>query len=144
MHKGFYASGFLYHPHSKQILLQQFTPIANILSPWLLFGGVGSGEENPGAIFQHAILELLHVKIDMVYPVYSYPYKDTDKSHFIVYSKIRKKENFSARNGVTFAWFSMRQIFRLPLSEQTQHDITVGIRVIDAATRKRLGEHTFQ
>lgn len=144
MHKDFYASGFLYHFPSRQILLQQY-PSGHIeSSSWQLFRGIGSQKENPESIFQHIILKLLSKKIEIVYPVYSYPYRDTNKNHFIVYAKVRTKEEFSSQNGTSFAWFSFKQILKLHLAAQTEHDITVGFRVIDAAARKRRGEHTFQ
>ena len=144
MHKDFYASGFLYHPPSQQILLQQSTSIENALSQWLLFGAGSSHEENPETTFQKIIFSLLAIELPVVYPVYFHPYENTQKNHYIVYAKVRRKEDFSGKNGMKFGWFSFRQILKMRLAKQTEHDITVGIRVIDAATRKRLGEHTFE
>lgn len=144
MHKDFYASGFLYHSPSRQLLLQQPTSITNPISSWSLIGGIGFEGEDPKETFQNSVFLLLDIKITIVHPIYFYQRTDTDRTRYIHYSQVRKRQDFSSKNGVSFAWFSMRQIIKMHLPAQTEQDITVGIRVIDAATRKRLGEHTFQ
>ena len=144
MHKDFYASGFLYHPASEQILLQQNTSVSHISSPWSLVGGSYMEEDAPEASFKDIILNLLDIKISVVYPVYAYFNEDTEKNQYIGYSTVKTRHNFSSKNGLTFAWFSFRDVLKLPTTKQTKHDIVVGQRVIEAATRKREGIHTFQ
>ncbi len=138
MHKNFYASGFLYHPSSQQILLQQND------SSWILFGGPYLDKENPEVLFKNKIFEVLNIEIKTVRCVYSYLDENTDEFQYIVYSKLSKFKKFSSKNGTTFAWFSFRDLQKLKISEQTKHDIVVGQRVIEAAERKSRGEHTFQ
>ena len=142
MHKAVYASGFLYHPASEQILLQQNTSVSPASSPWSLFEVVS--EEAPETSFKNIILDLLDIKITVVHPVYSYFNEDKEKNQFIGYSTIRTRQKFSPKKGLTFAWFSFKDVLKLQTSKQMKHDIVVGQRVIEAATRKRLGEHTFQ
>ncbi|SRR6266568_6329294 len=142
MHKKFYASGFLVHLPSQQILLQQDTSSENLLSQWLLFSGSHTEKDSPERIFKDVISDLLNIELDIVYPVYSYENENVNQC--IVYSEIDALQDFSPKNGLTFAWFTFRDIMRLHLTEQTKHDIVVGQRVINAATRKRNGEHTFQ
>ena len=144
MHKNFYASGFLYHPQSQQILLQQNNSIANMSSPWLLFGGHYSEKEEPEALFKNIVSKLLDIEVGVVHPIYSYLNENNDAFQYIVYSKLSKFQNFSSRNGLTFGWFSFKEVLKLRVTEQTKHDIVVGQRVIEAAVRKSLGEHTFQ
>ncbi len=144
MHKTFYASVFLYHPPSQQILLQKNSSISTMSSPWLLFGGVYLEKEEPEALLKNIIFKLLNIKIKVVHLVYSYFNENTDKFQYVVYSKLRKFQNFSSKNGLTFAWFSFKDALKLQITEQTKHDILVVQRVIDAATRKRLDQHTFQ
>jgi hypothetical protein len=144
MHKKFYASGFLYHPQSQQILLQQNSSIGNVSSPWLLFGGNYSEKDEPEALFKNLILDLLDIEIGAVHPIYSYLNENNEAFQYIVYSRLNKFQNFSSRNNLTFAWFTFKEILKLKITPQTKHDIVVGQRVIEAAVRKSLGEHTFQ
>lgn len=144
MHKNFYASGFLYHPPSQQILLQQKSPIANISSSWLLFRSLYLGKDEPEVLFKDIILKLLDIEIGVVYPIYSYFNDTTNEFQYFVYSQLRKFQNFSSKSGLTFTWFSFKEVLKLKITEQTKHDIIVGQRVIEAAERKSRGEHTFQ
>lgn len=144
MHKDFYAGGFLFNPYSEQILLQQNYSDSGIPSPWLLFGEICVEQYNPEDVFKNIIYKLLDIKIDMVYPVYSYIKESVDRNQNIVYSEIKKMQDFPSKNGVRFGWFTFKEVMKLQAAEQTKHDIVVGQRVIEAATRKRLGLHTFQ
>ncbi len=144
MHKKFYASGFIYHQSSQQILLQQNTSVSPLSPSWLLFGGSYLENEEPELLFKDVMLKLLDIKIKTVNFVYSYCNEITEDSQYIVYSKVNKLQDFSAKNGFSFAWFSFNEIIKLKITEQTKHDIVVGQRVIDAAGRKSRGEHTFQ
>jgi hypothetical protein len=144
MHKDYYASGFLYHPSSEQILLQQSSSIASTSSPWSLFGGLYLEEEKPEAFFKNIIFKLLDIEINVVHPIYSYFDENKDKDQYIGYSSVNTFKDFSSKDGMTFAWFSFKEVIKLQATTQMKHDIVVGKRVIEAATRKRLGEHTFQ
>lgn len=144
MHKNFYAGGFLFHPLSKQILLQQKKAGSNTLLRWLLFGGVSVNQNAPEEIFKDIIFKLLDIKIENVSLVYSYKKENIDLNQHIVYSEIDDLKDFPSKNGRSFAWFTFKEAQKLPASEQTKHDIVVGQRVIEAETRKRLGLHTFQ
>lgn len=144
MHKDFYAGGFLFHPFSEQILLQQHNSDSGISSSWLLFGEISPEHINPEEVFKNLIHKLLDIKIEMVYPIYSYNRGHNDKSQNILYSEINERPNFPSKSGLNFAWFTFKEVMKLQASEQTKHDIIVGQRVIEAATRKRLGLHTFQ
>jgi len=142
MHKDSYASGFLYHPSTRQILLQQQKQTRDTTPLWSLFGGIGKSSDNAQITFQRLIQKLLHIKLKLntIEPVYVYFYKDTDKNYSIVYAEIAKTKNFSSKRGIKFSWFTFKQILKLQLDEQTRHDIIVGQRVIDAKERKRLGQ----
>ncbi|MBU3978117.1 hypothetical protein KKE68_00255 [Patescibacteria group bacterium] len=144
MHKNLYASGFLYYPPSQQILLQQNESIGNMSSEWLLFGGAYQEKEDPEELFRNLVLNLLDIEIREVLPVYSYLNENSDEFQYIVYSQLGELRNFSSKNGQTFGWFTFKEVLKLKVTEQTKHDIVVGQRVIEAAMRKSLGEHTFQ
>jgi hypothetical protein len=144
MHKDFYASGFLYHLPSGQILLQQSTLDPSSL--WSLFGKQGLYKESPEVTFQRVIYDLLHVKLPLttIYPIYTYFYKDIHKDHAVVYAEVEDTKRFSSLNTVKCAWFTLKQVLKLDLSEQTRHDITVGQRVINARMRKSLSLQTLE
>ncbi|MDP2638404.1 MAG: hypothetical protein Q8P26_05070 [Candidatus Levybacteria bacterium] len=144
MHKNFYASGFLYHPSSQQILLQQNNSMPLISPSWVLVGGQYLEKEDPEALFKNKIFELLDIKIKVVHSIYSYLNENTDEFQYIVYSNLSKFQNFSSKSSLTFAWFYFKDVLKLKIAEQTKHDIVVGQRVIEAAERKSRGEHTFQ
>lgn len=142
MHKKLYASGFLYHLPSEQILLQQNTSSQNLSSPWLLFEKSYKEGELPEMVFKDMIADLLQISLDVVSPVYSYDDEHIQRN--IVYSEIKDLLDFPPKNGFIFNWFSFKKVRGLQIMEQTRHDIVVSQRVIEAETRKRNGEHTFQ
>lgn len=145
MHKKFYASGFLYHLPSQQILLQQkIQPSSVIASPWFLFSGLYTKIDGQNEAFKNIVFDLLRIKIKTVYTVYSYVKESTGIHHAIVYAELNRLQNFPSKKGLTFAWFSFKHVAKLHIEEQTKHDIVVGQRVIDATRRKSEGEHTFQ
>jgi len=144
MHKDFYASGFLYHNRSQQILLQQITS-ANNEPTWFLFGGDGLGDETGEETFSRVIAAVLRLKLKLsaVCPVYKYFHEEMKKDHYISYAKIGKLEKFPETKDAVFGWFNFKQVQKLNLSQQTKHDIMVAQRVIDSATRRSLGQQTI-
>lgn len=145
MHKNFYASGFLYHPATSQILLQQQS--TEVPSYWSLFGGINiHAEEDSQSIFKIIIHKRLRVRLLLrdVRLVYTYFDEKTNKNHCILYAEVAQKKNFRSKNNVLFSWFTFKQIQKLQLAEQTRHDIIVGQRVIEASIRKRFGQHTLE
>lgn len=141
MHKDFYAGGFLFNPYSEKILLQQHTSDSQFSSPWSLFGTPCFEHDNPTEIFTKKIFEVLNIKLKKVLSIYSYTNELVLKKQSIVYSEWEKLQDFPSKNGFSFTWFTFKDVVKLHMSEQMKHDIVVGQRVIDAATRERLGEH---
>lgn len=141
MHKDFYAGGFLFNPYSEKILLQQHTTDPQSSSPWFLFGNACFEQDSPNEIFTKKIFELLNIKIKDVFSVYSYTNEFVLKKQSIVYAEFEKLQNFPSKNGYSFAWFSFKEVLKLQITKQMKHDIVVGQRVIEAATRKKLGEY---
>jgi hypothetical protein len=141
MHKTFYASGFLYHPKTQQILLQQ-NNLDNKNREWTLFNGENLNGEGIKEAFLRIINDNLNLKlkINSIYTIYDYTYKGKDV--YILYAHIRKLEEFSHRSKI-FSWFNFKNIRKLTLSDQSKQDITVGQRVIDSNIRKDLGLQTI-
>ena len=145
MHKQIYASGFLYHPPTNQILLQSSILLPQP-QPWSLFEGMGTIIEPAEIIFQKALTDILNLTVNMkdIFPIYTYENDAQRKQYALSYAIVANVSPFSPHNGMTFSWFSERQICKLSMNEQTKHDIIVGQRVISATERKRLGQHYFE
>lgn len=137
----FYASGFIFHLPSQQILLQQFQPLT---SPWVLFEKEYSKSEQPDIVFKNNVTKLLDIKIDIIHPIYSYLSETTKNNCSLFYATTENLQEFPTKNDYTFQWFSFKNVSKLQATKQTKHDIIVGQRVIEAAARKARGEHTFQ
>lgn len=142
MHKGFYASGFLYHPKSQQILLQQLYSANN--SSWTLFGKTSAQDKTGEEVFKDIFYEVLNLKIKLnnIKMVYSYFSKELNKRN-IYYAEVKSRYKHPVSGNSTFAWFTFKQVQKLNLSEQIRHDILVGQRVIDSSIRKSLGLRTI-
>lgn len=142
LQKSFYASGFLYDPKSQQILLQQPITSPNP-SPWALFEGPPVGKETPEKTFRRLVGKSLGLKLKLadIYPVYFY--RCGGKDYQIIYGQLKTAKTFSPKKGVTFGWFTFKQINKLSLSVQAKHDIAVAQRVIAASIRKSLGQQVL-
>lgn len=137
MHKKFYASGFLYNPTTEQILLQQHKSSSPL---WSLFGGKNNNDEEPIHTFSRTIFKDLKIKITSgaIHPVYDYLNKKLNNHCYIFYAEVDNSEKKNrARQGYIMAWFTFKQIYKLPVEEQTRQDIMVGKRVIDAVERSK-------
>lgn len=144
MHKDFYASGFLYHPASQQILLQQ--QISASKTPvWALLGGKGLKNKTGEETFLDVCFNVfeLKLKLNSVHFIYTYFSKDLDKDHNIYYAEVKKLHKFPTSKKTEFAWFNFKQILKLNLLEQSKHDIIIGKRVIESSVRKSLGQQTI-
>lgn len=139
MHKSFCASGFFYHLPTQQILLRQrksSTPF------WSLFGIKSQKAENPIDAFQRLVSKELRIKIKTkeIYPIYDYFDRKLNNDCFLFYALIKnRKKKIPAKKDCTVEWFTVKQISKLPIDEQTKQDIMVGKRVIDAAARSKEG-----
>lgn len=139
MHNEFYASGFIYHPASQQILLHQYPAKPNQPSLWSLFGGKSQGKETPEKTFHRIITEKLglEVPVDACFTVYDYYHKDKAMPHHIHYAILEQMpDEDSLETEYTVSWFAFKQIAKLPMKPQTKQDITVGQRVINLAIRE--------
>lgn len=135
MHKGFYASGFIYSLPTQQILLQQ----VNNTSFWLLFGDKSRKDEKPIHTFRRVISQQLKIKISpkIIYSIYDY-FQEQDKNHHIFYAQIDNKgKKLRVRKGFIVEWFTFKQLSKLQLAQQAKQDIIVGQRVIQAAARTK-------
>lgn len=144
MHNDFYASGFLYHPKTAQILLQQQNS-ASEDSTWTLFGKNvfknKTGEETLKDIFyQELNIKLSLKKINIIYNYFS---KELNKETNVYYAEVKTLHKFPTPKKTNYAWFTFKKIQKMNLSVQTKHDIVVGQRVIDSSMRKSLGQQTI-
>lgn len=144
MHKNLYASGFLYHPKSQQILLQQKNS-ADSNFFWSLFGKKAIKNKTGEETFRDIFYEELSIKLKLhnINSIYTYSSKEKGTNHNIYYAEVKRLHRSSSSTKTGFAWFNFKQIQKLNLLEQTKHDIIVGQRVIDSSIRKSLGLRTI-
>lgn len=145
MHKDFYASGFLYHPRSQQILLQQQKPKETAPS-WSLLGGKNLKNETAEQAFMRIVTKILHLNPSKtkVHLVYTYFHTEMHTENHVSYARINKLEKYPSIKGIVFGWFNFKQATKLNISEQTKQDITIAQRVINASIRKKLGQRTLE
>ena len=129
VHTSFYASGFLYHSPSQQILLQ---PLQNGDTVNLtLFHEKCERGKDPLTVFKHCVERALGTTIptSSIHPVYDYVH-DKLGEQYIFYVEVAGAEpkSYGAKNKA--AWFSLLKLAKHEMSEQTRHDIIVGERVI--------------
>lgn len=138
MHNEYYASGFIYHPASQQILLHQHQP-SEEPALWHLFGDVNQPEENPLRTFHRVLTEKLElpIKESHCHFVYDYIHKEKNIPVFMHYAVLEEiPEDDFWGDDITVGWFLFKQIAKLPTAKQTKQDIIVGQRVINMALRQ--------
>jgi hypothetical protein len=143
MHKDFYASGFLYHSETQQILLRQANT-ADDKPLWSLVGRQADGGKTGEETIRDIFLEDLNIKLKLrsINCIYTYESKEKNMDHNIYYAEVKKLHKSKGAK-TEFSWFNLKQILKLNISEQTRHDIVVGLRVIDSDIRKSLGQRTI-
>lgn len=137
MHKSFYASGFLYHPPTQQILLHQSDEDNVTLST---FGDKNKSSEKASDVFRRVILKSLGLEISEknVLEVYDYFRNDLNLHCFVFFANARKATLDFELNGVdTVGWFPLKQISKLKLEDRVRQDIIVGQRVISYLERQK-------
>lgn len=133
VHKPFYASGFLYHSDSQQILLQQLTQGNE--TNFVLFRAKSVNGHDPQTVFRQCIEEALGITVtaSTVYPVYDYVH-DRLGEHFIFFAEIMDDTPIKYGQDNTTGWIPIAKLSKYPMSEQTRHDIIIGERVIRSLT----------
>jgi len=131
VNKPFYASGFLYHSPSQQILLQQFGTDNN--TKLALFSGVSHNGESPLIVFQRCVEKALGTIIpaSSIRPVYDYIH-DKQGEQYVFYVDVvdASPKEYKSKNKTE--WFLIEKIDKYAMTEQTRHDIMIGGRVIRA------------
>jgi ADP-ribose pyrophosphatase YjhB (NUDIX family) len=137
MHKKLYASGFLYHIPSQQILLQHKKADSNTQRTWSLFGGDMSADELLHEAFQRIIHQILAISLhkETISAIYEYYNTELEKDQVLVYAEVAEMKEFPSDNSGEYVWVKLKDIYKLPMPVQMKHDITVGRRVIDAKQR---------
>ena len=134
VHKPFYASGFLYHSPTQQILLHLTSPSVS----WSLFGHENKKSEAPETVFHGVIQKHFSIKLSpkSIHAVYDYFHEKLGKNHFVLYAEIKVgKTKCKSKKGMQVEWFTFKQLSKLPLDEQTKRDILVAQRVINMVAR---------
>ncbi len=142
MHKKFYASGFIYHEPTGQILLQK-PQLSESASSWTMIGAFYEEPNKPEDAFVRAVKELLEIQIDKPHFVYTYFDDKQNTDRHIFYAIVNMKNEYPPKNDQLFQWFTFKEIIKIQASTQIKHDIIVGQRVIEAQLRKDRGEQSL-
>jgi len=129
VHKPFYASGFLYHSPTQQILLQQFKSGTSV--NLVLFRGSSKNGETPQEVFRTCIEKALGTAIDSssIHPIYDYVHEQLGEQ-FVFYVEVRDATPKEYKSKNKTEWLPLTKVPKRVMSEQTHHDIVVGERVI--------------
>lgn len=102
-----------------------------------MFEQENTKEEDAAITFQRGIYNILHLKLPIkcIFPVYDYFHTLYNKTHYVFYAEVPKMQKYTYAEH-TLAWFTFKQIIKLPFTKQTKQDIIVAHRVIDAQERE--------
>ena len=128
MKKQFFAGGFLYNPHTREVLLHKRDNNTNI-SPnrWSFFGGGSEGEETPIETFIREIKEELGLALKSEEVVVLRDYLNTERgTHRYVFYVIsdKKKSDMVLGEGADFDWVLLDKVFKMDLTQKTVDDLT--------------------
>lgn len=137
MHKLFYASGFLYHSPTEQILLRQMTSLKAPSPTWHMVGGIALKDEEPLKTFERCIHDLIDVKLNSkrIFPVYDYFHNLHSTMHYVFYAEVKKLFAIAHDDKRGLAWVTFKQTTKLPFDAQTRQDVIIAERVIKAQAR---------
>ncbi len=141
--KNIQVSGFFYNPTTEQILLHQKSSREELSTSWEFLSGDQKSTEDPREAFKRLAQAALNIKLALsqIRTVYDYNIENKNKEQFIVYVETTKvRIGQKTASDYTSCWFTFRQLHKLPMTEQTSHDIEVAKRVIKAKVRQDEGQ----
>lgn len=138
MHQSFYASGFLYSPKLRQILLIKFQQTDSSDFLWSTLGGEGSEGEETKSAFQRIMNKLLglDLKHKDIYPIYDYFHDTRNKTNYVFYGQIKSTREFNRLKQGNFSCITFHEISKIPFAPHSKQDVIVGERVISAKWRE--------
>lgn len=138
MQKEFYASGFLYHPSTDQILLQEITNEKNETSLSLFTGKSKEGEDEK-SLFQRIIKDTLGITVPLtaIHAIYDYEHDKFEGDNFISFAEIDDAQAKSISIKAV-QWCPLKKLPKLKIATQSRQDIIVGQRVINLMERERM------
>ncbi len=95
--------------------------------------------------FKNLVQKQLNLEIQTlsIHHIYDYYQRDLGRDNFVSYAEVESLKDFPEILNQTFAWFTLKEISKLSLSQQTKQDLIVGQRVIDSDNRRKTGERTI-
>ena len=125
--KTFFASGFLYNPKKKEVLLHKRDNNTNI-SPdkWAFFGGSSEGEETPVQTFIREMYEELSIRVSdtEAIPLREYLNVERDTYRYIFYVvSDKRKEEMVLGEGADFDWIPLDKVFEYDVTDKTRNDL---------------------
>ena len=125
--KAFFASGFLYNPKTKEVLLHKRDGNTDVNpNKWGFFGGSREGNETPKQCFIREIKEELGINIreDSIVPLCDYLNEKRQIWRYVFYVKSDlDKSKMTLGEGDGFEWIPFDDVFDLDLTEKTKQDL---------------------
>lgn len=142
INKQSFSIGFLYHADSARFLLQKDHESGP--SNWKLMGSKCLTKFSAQS-FKNLVQKQLNLEIQTlsIHHIYDYYQRDLGRDNFVSYAEVESLKDFPEILNQTFAWFTLKEISKLSLSQQTKQDLIVGQRVIDSDNRRKTGERTI-
>jgi len=134
VHNSYYASGFLFHSPSQQILLLQ--PTHEEDAAWGIINVSHGSTDDPLKTFASYTSRLLKTPRIDAQPVYSYVDKKSQSQHSIFFADVATRQNYPETTTFRYQWFELKDLRKLRMNDSIRHDIVVGTRVIAAGIRK--------
>ena len=132
--KKFFASGFLYNPEKKEILLHRRDGNTKV-NPhkWAFFGGSSEEGETPVQTFVREMCEELGIKLLGKETVPLCDYLNTERNthrHVFYVVSDKKKNEMILGEGADFDWIPLDNISKYDLTDMTRNDIATFLKKI--------------
>ena len=132
--KAFFASGFLYNPKTKEVLLHKRDGNTDVNpNKWGFFGGSSEGNETPTRTFIREMHEELGIKLveSEIIPLCDYENvkRNTHRYVFYVVSD-KKKEEMVLGEGADFDWIPLGKVFEYDATRKTFDDLKTFIKTL--------------
>lgn len=130
--KTFFASGFLYNPKKREVLLHKRDDKTKINpNKWAFFGGSSENEEIAVQTFIREMHEELGIKLSdtEVIPLCDYLNVERDTRRYVFYVvSDKKKEDMVLGEGADFDWIPLDKVFEYDVTDKTRDDLSFFIK----------------
>lgn len=128
----FYAGGFLYNPHRREVLLHLRDGNTSV-NPhkWAFFGGTSEGNETPRECCVREWKEELGITVnpEQLIPVCDYLNTDRNTWRYIyMFPSDLEKDRMQLAEGAGFDWIPLEKVFEYALTDKTVLDLRLFLK----------------